>query len=236
MNFKIIYMKNHFFVLLISTLLLFSCTQKIKIGNNSIDTNNKNRRGEVLFLGNKSKHHDSGKYAPWLALSLFKEGINVTYTDNIDDLNSENLLKYDGLIIYANYETISVDQEAALKGFVEGGKGLIALHSASGCFKNSEWYIKTIGGQFASHSSGPIESIINKSDHQITKDLASFITKWDETYMHKNLNSDMTVLTSRKDVKGDIPYTWIRNQGKGRVFILLMDIMIPLGLIQDFLN
>lgn len=36
--------------------------------------------------------------------------------------------------------------------------------------------------------------------------------------MHKNLNSDMTVLTSRKDVKGDIPYTWIRNQGKGRVF------------------
>lgn len=115
-------MKNHFFVLLISTLLLFSCTQKIKIGNNSIDTNNKNRRGEVLFLGNKSKHHDSGKYAPWLALSLFKEGINVTYTDNIDDLNSENLLKYDGLIIYANYETISVDQEAALKGFVEGEK------------------------------------------------------------------------------------------------------------------
>ena len=211
-------MKNHFFVLLISTLLLFSCTQKIKIGNNSIDTSNKNRRGEVLFLGNKSKHHDSGKYAPWLAVSLFKEGINVTYTDNIDDLNSENLLKYDGLIIYANYETISVDQETALKGFVEGGKGLIALHSASGCFKNSEWYIKTIGGQFASHSSGPIESIINKSDHQITKDLASFITKWDETYMHKNLNSDMTVLTSRKDVKGDIPYTWIRNQGKGRVF------------------
>src|SRR5690349_14282579 len=33
------------------------------------------RRGEVLFLGHASKHHDAGKYAPWLAIALFKAGV-----------------------------------------------------------------------------------------------------------------------------------------------------------------
>ena len=32
------------------------------------------RRAEVLFLGHNSKHHDSGKYAPWLGIKLFHSG------------------------------------------------------------------------------------------------------------------------------------------------------------------
>ena len=109
------------------------------------------RRGEVLFLGHNSKHHDAGKYAPWLAISLFRLGVNLTYTTSLNDLNEANLQKYDGLIIYANHDSISASQESALKNFVQGGKGLIPIHSATGCFKNSEWYINTVGGQFKSH-------------------------------------------------------------------------------------
>lgn len=175
------------------------------------------RRGEVLFLGNLSKHHDSGKYAPWMAISLFKEGINVTYTLDLNDLNSENLKKYDGLIIYANYDSLSPAQEQALKTFVEGGKGLIPLHSACGCFKNSSWYLKTIGGQFKSHGVGNFTgTIINKS-HPVMKGLYEFDT-WDETYIHQNINPDMTVLMERVEGALHEPYTWVRNQGKGRVF------------------
>jgi putative membrane-bound dehydrogenase-like protein len=175
------------------------------------------RRAEVLFLGNTSKHHDSGKYAPWLAIKLFESGINMSYTVDLNDLNPEYLAKYDALIIYANHDVISPAQEAALKDFVEGGKGLVPLHSASGCFLNSEWYIKTIGGQFASHKTDDFKATIVKPEHPVMKGISDFTT-WDETYILKNINPDMIVLTERVEDGKHYPYTWIRTQGKGRVF------------------
>ncbi len=175
------------------------------------------RRAEVLFLGNASEHHDSGKYAPWMATHLFKSGINLTYTENPNDLNTENLGKYDGLIIYANYDSITSSQEAALQQFVEGGKGLIPLHSAIGCFNNSDWYIKTIGGQFKSHGTGTFTAKIVNPSHPVMQGLSEFDT-WDETYVHQRLNPDMTVLMERAEGDHREPYTWVRNQGKGRVF------------------
>lgn len=205
-------------VFLITCLLLSSCANKTLMnGSNSEKKDLIPRRAEVLFLGNVSKHHDSGKYAPWLAIATFKSGINITYTTDVKDLNTENLEKYDGLIIYANHDTISLSQESALKNFVESGKGLIPLHSASGCFKNSEWYIKTIGGQFLSHGNGPFTAIITNKSHPVTKDLAEFETT-DETYVHQKINPDMTVLMERIDGAKKEPYTWVRKQGKGRVF------------------
>ena len=175
------------------------------------------RRGEILFLGHSSKHHDAGKYAPWLAISLFRLGINLTYTTNLNDLNEANLQKYDGLIIYANHDSISASQESALKNFVQGGKGLIPIHSATGCFKNSEWYINTVGGQFKSHGVGTFNSAIVNKTHPVSQGLWDFNT-WDETYVHQKINPQMTVLMERVDGNVREPYTWVRNEGKGRIF------------------
>lgn len=180
-------------------------------------SDNSPRRAEVLFLGHKSEHHHSDKYAPWLAIRLFQDGINLTYTTSLDDLNEENLAKYDGLIIYANHDSISSSQESALKNFVEGGKGLIPLHCATGCFKNSDWYIEAIGGQFASHEVGHFKATIVDSTHEVMQGIPEFTT-WDETYVHQRLNPDMTVLTERVEGDHREPYTWLRQQGKGRVF------------------
>lgn len=205
----------------IIVLLFSNCNPKLTQRNaGSVDPNLTNvvpKRIEVLFLGHKSEHHNSYKYAPWLAIKLFKSGINLTYTHDLKDLNSENLSKYDGLIIYSNHDSISPSQEAALKDFVEGGKGLIPLHSAAGSFLNSQWYIQTIGGQFASHGEGDFTSKIVKSDHPVMKGIQEFTT-WDETYVHKNLNPDIEVLMERAEGDKREPYTWVRNQGKGRVF------------------
>jgi type 1 glutamine amidotransferase len=136
----------HLFLILIITFNV-SCNSKRKLSSSTesqIEVVTP-KRAEVLFLGHNSSHHDSQKYAPWLSIKLFKSGINLTYTNELSDLSIDNLAKYDGIIIYANHETISSEQEAALRVFVEGGKGLIALHSAAGCFKNSEWYKNAVG-------------------------------------------------------------------------------------------
>jgi putative membrane-bound dehydrogenase-like protein len=186
-------------------------------GKSSATSVREGRRAEVLFLGHNSKHHDSGKYAPWLGVKLFKSGINMSYTVDLNDLNPENLSKYDALIIYANHEVLSPSQESAMKEFVEGGKGLIPIHSATGCFKNSDWYIKTVGGQFESHKTGTFKNVVVKPDHSVMKGIGDFTT-WDETYIHKNLNPDKIVLGERVEGDHHEPYTWVRNQGKGRVF------------------
>ena len=42
---------------------------------------------------------------------------------------------------------------------------------------------------------------------------------WDETYVHtKHNTADRTVLMERVDAQGREPWTWVRTQGKGRVF------------------
>lgn len=174
-------------------------------------------RGEVLFLGHPSKHHDSGMYAPWLSVKLFRSGINLTYTESLGDLTEENLSKYDALIIYANHDSISKPQERALRRFVEGGKGLLAIHSASYCFRNSDWYVRTVGGQFKSHGEGVFHQTIVDRDHPIMRGIEEFST-WDETYIHTKLSSDNVVLGEYVDGTHREPYTWVRNQGKGRVF------------------
>lgn len=175
------------------------------------------KRLEILFLGHDSHHHHSEKFFPMLALPLFQKGINLTYTSDPNALNTENLSRYDGLIIYANHNTITGPQESALKDFVEGGKALIPLHAASFCFQNSDWYIKTVGGQFQTHKYGTFTAPIVKKDHPVMAGLKGFET-WDETYVHTKLNPDITVLQERIEGSHHEPWTWVRTQGKGRVF------------------
>ncbi len=92
------------------------------------------RRLEILFLGHKSKHHDSEQLADILNKEYFKDGINITYTSDPNDLNEANLKNFDGLVLYANYDEITKSQEKALLNFVKSGKGFIPLRSASYVF------------------------------------------------------------------------------------------------------
>src|SRR5918993_1767927 len=154
------------------------------------------KRVEILFLGHKSKHHDSEKLADILTKEYFKQGINISYSVDPNDLNEETLAKYDGLILYANHDTITKDQEKALLSYVKGGKGFIPLHSASWCFQNSPEAIELIGGQFKTHKYDSFPAVIVEASHPVMKGVEPFKTK-DETYVHDKLSKDIQVLTER---------------------------------------
>ena len=147
-------------------LLLFSCNQP-----------EAPRRLEILFLGHDSKHHESEKLADILLAEYFKAGINISYTNDPDDLNEKNLAYYDGLILYANYDSITAPQEKALLNFVKNGKGFIPLHCASYCFRNSKEVVDLIGGQFKTHGQDSFPAVIVKPDHPVMKDVPAFMTK-----------------------------------------------------------
>lgn len=175
------------------------------------------RKIEILFLGHESDHHNSAAYMPILASALSGEGINFTYTDDPKDLNKETLSWYDGLIVYANYDSITKDQEKALIDFVKEGKGFIPVHSASFCFRNSQAYVKLVGGQFKAHETDTFTAEIVKKEHPAMQSLKEFST-WDETYVHQSLSDDRTVLMERVQGAKREPWTWVKEEGKGRVF------------------
>jgi putative membrane-bound dehydrogenase-like protein len=172
---------------------------------------------KVLFLGDNAGHRPAERFKQ-LQPVFAKRGIDLTYTDKTDDLNAKNLAGYDVLMIYANHTKITPEQEKALLDFVEGGKGFVPLHCASYCFLNSPKYIALVGAQFRSHGTGTFRTDVVKPDHPIMQGYQPF-SSWDETYVHtKHNDKDRTVLEVRTD--GDLkePWTWVRTQGKGRVF------------------
>jgi putative membrane-bound dehydrogenase-like protein len=174
----------------------------------------------VLFLGqDKGPSHDPESMFPLLASPLARQGIQLTYVRTPEEaFDPARLRYYDALMIYGNHTTLAPAQEKVLLDFVEGGKGLIAIHSASAEFTNSAAYISLIGGQFQRHGTGDFTAEIVRPEHPVMRGIEPFET-WDETYVHTKHNPvDRTVLMERVDANGREPYTWVRTQGRGRVF------------------
>ncbi|WP_109699295.1 PVC-type heme-binding CxxCH protein [Chitinophaga deserti] len=172
---------------------------------------------QVLFLGHASTHHHSEKYMPLLASALATEGIQFTYADDPAVLDEEILRHYDVLMLYANHDSITPSQEAALLGFVKGGKGFVPVHCASYCFRNSAEFVKMTGGQFKTHDTGTFNVTTLDTTHPVMQGLQPFTT-WDETYIHDHLSDDRTVLQERPEQGRNEPWTWVKEYGSGRVF------------------
>jgi type 1 glutamine amidotransferase len=93
-------------------------------------------------------------------------GIDLTYTDQMSDLNPETLGAYDGLMIYSNETKIAPEQEKAMLEYVRGGHGLIPIHCASYCFQNSPAYIALVGAQFQRHKTGTFDTRVVDASHR----------------------------------------------------------------------
>ena len=172
---------------------------------------------KILFLGDNGHHRPAERYRQ-LQPVLAARGIDLVYTDKVGVFNPDTLASYDGLVIYANTTKITPEQEKALLEFVEGGKGLIALHCASYCFLNSPKYVELVGAQFLKHGTGTVRTVIAAPDHPIMEGFEGF-ESWDETYVHtKHNEKNRLVLEYRPEGDRQEPWTWVRTQGKGRVF------------------
>jgi putative membrane-bound dehydrogenase-like protein len=173
-------------------------------------------RISVLLLGDKG-HHRPAEFAKLLTPIFAKDGIEVTYTDDVNQLTQANLAKHDTVAIFRDSGDLPAKPEAALLEFVEGGKGLVAIHCASHCFRNSDRYTALVGGRFWRHGTGVFRARIVDAQHPAMAGVKSF-ESWDETYVHNQLAGDIRVLMVRDDQGRAEPWTWVRHQGKGRVF------------------
>jgi putative membrane-bound dehydrogenase-like protein len=174
---------------------------------------------KVLMLGqDQGQHPATPVYSP-LAAPLARHGIQITAVlTPADALVPSRLNLYDALLIYGDQTAMTPEQDKALLEFGDGGKGPIAIHSAAAMFKGSEKYVALIGGQVLQRGTGEVSATIVTPDHPIVQGLQPFQTT-DETYAFTRYEpDDRTILMERADGARREPLTWVRNQGKGRVF------------------
>ncbi len=177
----------------------------------------KPERLRVLFLGDNG-HHQPTRRAKELLPALAKDGVDLFYTDDRDDLKPSELARYHAVMLYNNHLTVTRPQITALLDYVDKGGGLVVLHCASASFQNSEEFIKLVGAAFKSHGTGTFTTVRVAPDHPAIKGVPTF-ESWDETYVHAKHNPvDRTVLEVRRENGKDEPWTWVRTYGKGRVF------------------
>lgn len=177
---------------------------------------------KLMFIGDNGAHQPARRFQE-LAPALAKRGVEMKYTDRMEDVTPETLAEFDGVVLYANIDRIDDAPAKALLDYVSGGKGFIPLHCATFCWRNNPEIVALMGGQFQRHGGQVFTTQIATVDHPIMKGYGSF-TSWDETYIHYLHNEkNRTVLEYRvegeqADGNDREPWTWIRTHGKGRVF------------------
>jgi putative membrane-bound dehydrogenase-like protein len=171
----------------------------------------------VLFLGDQGHHKPADRFRQ-LQPVLAPRGIELVYTERLADLAPATLATYDVLAVYANIDELPPAAEAALLDFVRGGKGLVPLHCASYCFRNSPAWIDLVGAQFQKHGVGEFRTESTAPDHPVMRGFQGFAS-YDETYVHTRHNPrGRTVLEERVEGDHREPWTWVRGEGQGRVF------------------
>ncbi|MDB4615483.1 ThuA domain-containing protein, partial [Akkermansiaceae bacterium] len=145
----------------------------------------------ILFLGHDREVHNSNEYYPIISKALGRDGIYFDYTTSVEEALGDisYLSQFDGILLYANHDTIEPHQYKNLVKFVEDGGGFIPVHSASFCFRNEPGFVKLVGAQFKHHKGKEFTPTITKPNHPAMKGLESFHA-WDETYVHSMHGSD----------------------------------------------
>ncbi|MBB3205925.1 hypothetical protein FHS27_001733 [Rhodopirellula rubra] len=171
----------------------------------------------VLFLGDSGRSHQPESRFRELQEAL-QGRVEITYTENVSDLEPRYLSSFDAVLLFADIDAIDPVNGNALLSYIRKGGGFVPVHCASYCFRNMPEFVALVGAQFKEHGSGLFRTEIARPDHPLMKRYGGF-ESWDETYVHQFHNeANRTVLEYRVTESGREPWTWIRREGKGRVF------------------
>ncbi|WP_182870238.1 ThuA domain-containing protein [Rhodopirellula sp. JC639] len=167
------------------------------------------------------------------------KAFEVDFADTYDVFQAENLAKYDAILLNntTHMQFPEPSQRDAFMDFIIGGKGLIGFHAASDNFNRHPDCLAIVGGTFAGHPWGAGGKWAFKLDDPGHVLNAAFDGSgfWhsDEIYQYKpesyvgtkvlrvlvSLDMSKEAVSSRiNDGPREVPVSWVRKAGDGRVF------------------
>ena len=159
--------------------------------------------------------------------------------DTYDVFTPENLSQYDCIILNntTHLQFPESSQLNAFMDFVSGGKGLVGFHAASDNFGRHPEALAMVGGIFGGHpwnAGGTWAFKIDDPDHVLNQAFdGNGFWHQDEIYQYKpdsyigpetlrllvSLDMSKDAVSGRiKDGPREVPVSWVRKAGDGRVF------------------
>ena len=191
----------------------------------------------LYFSQTQGYRHKVIPYAKEVVAALGKESGKFTVEECADctKWSADYLAPYDAIVSFGSGELpLSEENKKALLDFVRGGKGFVAIHSATYMCPRSRWpgYAEMIGAVFVNHPwHQEVRIIVEDRKHPATAHLGEAFEIRDEIYQfaqwsrqktHVLLSLDnASVDVKKKQVRRedlDFGIAWCHPYGKGRVF------------------
>jgi putative membrane-bound dehydrogenase-like protein len=167
---------------------------------------------KVLFLGtDEDAPHNPLKMFPLLAAPLARRGIQITYGRTpAEALDAARLGYYDAVMIYGDRLALTPAQEKVLSRFVDEGHGVVALHAVGD--------LALVGAKLQPEGGAEFTAEIVQPANPVVQGLQPFAA-WEEPVASAaSAPGGRTVIMERVDAQRRQPWTWLKTQGKGRVF------------------
>jgi type 1 glutamine amidotransferase len=185
----------------------------------------------------------SAEYKSDESLAAFQQYLETNYNavctrafgkDKGDDLPGiEALDSSDVMVLFTRRLTLPPDQMAHVRKFIDAGKPLVGIRTASHAFENWQPEVKALdrevlGGSYIGHygADAPAKLEWKQPDHPILKGISSFTTTG-KLYKNPNLAADVALLATASTGDYTEPVAWTRSR-RGRVFYT------SLGIPDDF--
>lgn len=209
--------------LLLATILFLSCGIK-----KQSDTTAKK---VLVFTKTAGFHHSSIPQGIEAVKQICRENnIKVTVTDNADSFTKDSLAGYSAVIfLNTTGDVLNSSQQEAFEHYIKSGGGFAGIHAAADTEPDWPWYIRLVGGKFASHPNNPniLKAVINITDTHFpaTKGLPLRWERTDEWYNYSNISEDIKVIATLDEstysggTNGkNHPIAWYHSFEGGRAF------------------
>lgn len=195
----------------------------------SAESFSQNQFKALVFSKTKGFRHQSIPDGVVALKKLARDNVFQIYTTEDEDfITDKNLDSFDVIILMSTTGTIfNSEQKRSIEKFVQSGKGIVGIHSATDTEYEWEWYTKLIGAQFLNHPhQQTLKLNVVDRNHPATYHLPESWVWSDEIYAFKNFNKDVNVLITAdertydaKDGMGDFhPISWTNEYDGGRMF------------------
>jgi uncharacterized protein len=158
---------------------------------------------------------------------LADDGLTFDVIEDAGAFQPERLSDYPVVMLVKSDNTTAEDKtswandavQEALVAYVEGGGGLLVVHSGTASLRNLPALRALVGGAFTHHPPRCPVTVEPAEGHPLTVGVEAF-TAEDEHYMMvlDDANADVFLTSVSED--GSQPAGWTRDQGAGRVCVL----------------
>jgi scyllo-inositol 2-dehydrogenase (NADP+) len=153
-----------------------------------------------------------------MTASLTEAGFKVTQTADANVLKSLNTGANQVVVLYTFGDYLDDAQIAALVKFVQGGGGVVGIHTAIATTPASDALGKLFGARIVSGYIGEHAIHVSDPNHPIAHRVQDFRMD-DELYVTEK-KSDFHPFLSTKFQGNTCPMGWTRNEGAGKVVYL----------------